>query len=464
MHRATRPPTGSPSSALRAAALIAVLVAGSWAAAPAGPRVRLDLGPTYEFTNLVYHASQPIYVTTLTDSTLNDTTAVFRDSLVIADSPDGELGLLVRVAVGDTAAPERYYYVEPELRLASALVTGHLDGTVRWSGRRGLVVGLDQRLEHSLDQRFGMSRRYDTEFLAGELGLHSTDLNWSLDFRPQLQLDRTNGSLGSYFQDANGDRLELGATHLALSGALLELDSYVGSRAYPDSALRDYREGYAGLRWDQPLPGGLRSMLSGEYERHGGDHPALRHDLFGRGYGSLELVWEAGPWTARGRAEGEIYGYPNPDSVFFDTRLCRAELGAGRSAGPLELELRPRLERLSAPDLPAEDYRQISLLLTATRLAGGFADVSVEAGRRHYLAREEQLASGSEDVQPTHSDFHVYSVSVVLSQPLGRRVALKGSLDYLAEVHDNPAENNHIVFLSTELVGSLGWGGPRPRP
>jgi hypothetical protein len=322
-----------------------------------------------------------------------------------------------------------------------------------------VVLGLDQRFEHSLDQRFGLSRRYDTEALTGELGYRTEDLSWSVDLRPRLQLDRTDGSAGSYFQSSNGGRVELDAAHLTDHGGMLDVQAALGARAYPDSAPRDYREALAGLRWDGPVAGGLRSMLGAQLERRWGDHQTERHDLFSRGEAEVELLLQPGPWQFRARLEADRSDYSNPDSVFFDTRLARAEVGAGRTLGALEVDARPRLEWLIAPSLPVEDYRQVSVVLTATRLAGGFADLSVEVGRRHYLSVQEGVASGSDVVQPTHSDYHLYSASLLLSQPVGSHFALRGSLDYQVEVHDQPADNNHIVFAGLELCYGLRLTG-----
>jgi hypothetical protein len=442
-------------------ALLATLLAVGFQAAPAaaGPRVRLHFGPSYEFTNLVYRSSEPIYLASLYDSTLQDTVAVFRDSLAVADSPEGAGGLFARLTLSDTLDAGRYYWLEPELRVAQGLVTGHLNGGLRWSGARGLVLGLDQGFEHSLDQRFGFSRRYDTESVTGELGWRSSDLAWSVDLRPRVQLDRTDGSSGGYFQDSNGARLELDLAHLSGSGGMLDVQACAGTRAYPDSAVRDYREGLLGLRWDTPIGGGLRSTLAADHERRWGDSATERHDLFSRWHGEAGLALNPGAFDLHARAEVDWYDHRNPDSVFFDTRLVRAEAGVGRELGAFELELRPRFEGLRAPDLPGEDYRQVSVGLTATRLAGGFADLTLEAGRRHYLAVVEGAASGSQDLQATHSDYHLYGASLLLSQPLGSRVQLKGSLDYQVEVHDRPADTNHIVFASLELGYALRLAG-----
>lgn len=438
--------------------LFAAAGAGSRAAS-AGPRLRLDFGPGYDFTNLVYRSSQPIYVGTVFDSLLHDTSTVFRDSVVLASSPEGAAGVFLRISVSDTVASERFYWLEPELRMARALVTGHVYGAFRWSTGHGLVLGADQRFEHTLDQRFGLSRLYNTETFTGSLGLRSADLSWAVDFRPRVQVEHTGGSAGSFFQDSRGARAEISATHLGMSGALLDLDAYVGTRAYPDSALRDYREGYLGVRWDLPLAGALRGSLVGEAENRWGTDAQSRHDLFSRLHGDAEVRLQPDPWVARARLEADRYDYRNPDETFYDSRLLRAEAGAGRTLGPVEAELRPRYEWFRAPAQPGEDYRQFTLRLGLTRLDGGFADLSLEAGRRHYLTPTVSGAAGDSTVLSTHSDFHMYSASLLLSQPLGRALSLKGSLDYQVEVHDDPTDTNHIVFVGLELGYAFRPGG-----
>ena len=76
--------------------------------------------------------------------------------------------------------------------------------------------------------------------------------------------------------------------------------------------------------------------------------------------------------------------------------------------------------------------------------------VQFEAGRRHYLFASGAAADTSSDIG-AHSDYHFYSISALLAQPIGQHFKLKGTLDFQTEVHDNPADNNHIIFLSAEL-------------
>jgi len=459
------PPTGIPSKpvpsvparGLRLQIAIALLLALSAAPrAQARPSVYLELGPAYEYTNLIYRSSDLTYLGTLCDTCGE---ILVHDTLVVNSAPESSPGAYFKLAVGDTAAPGRYYSIEPQLRLENLLVTGHLNGAARWTMESGAFVGLDQRLDHSLDQRFGLSRRYDSEVFAALAGYRTDDLSWSADLRPRVQLDRVNSDTPDYLQNANGARLELTGSHLSETAGTADVDAYVGKKDYPDSALRDYREAYLGLRADQGLMGDLRASLDGEFERHGGDRQAERHDLFRRWEGEAELDWLGLDWSGRGRLQGEAYDYFNPDSIFFTSRIWRAEVGGGRHlTRSFEVELRPRMEWLRAPRLPGEEYRQISLVLGATWLSRGLVDVSFEAGRRHYIGPQVPDSAVALPLLP-HSDYHFYSLSALASRALGPHLRLNGTLDYLAEVHDVPADNNHIVYVSAELgYGFRVWG------
>jgi hypothetical protein len=432
--------------------------------AAARGHARLEIGPAYEYSNLIYRSTDVQFLGTVCDSVIStpgDTAAqesclaaaVFNDSTILASAPEAAAGISARFMFSDTASADRYYYLEPALQLASKLVTGHINGVWRWGNGRGFQLGVDQRFDHSLDQRFGFSRRLDTEILTGVLGYHSADLSWNATVRPGIQIDRTDSDgdpFSDFFQDANGARLGFGLSHFTLSGGYLDLDGHVGARSYPDSALRDYRELYGAFRLGRPLPAHLHTNLLGEYERRGGDSEELRNDLYDRVHGEADVSSESDSWQARVRGSGEWMQYRRPDEVFYDTRLYRLEAGAGPILpGGLELEFKPRGEWLTAPDQGQETYRQLSLGLTATRVGPGFLDLNLEAGRRQYTG----TASGVSTllIVSTHSDYHFYSASLILTQPLLGSVRLKSSLDYSVEVHDRPEDTNHVLFLNLEL-------------
>ncbi len=459
------PPTGMrthlrgfrPQQSCWAAPALALLLLLPFSGSPArAGGARLEIGPAFEYTNLIYRFSDVQVVGTSCDSLLHpggcadsDLTVLFRDTLLISRDPESVRGAYVRLQYADTLGHGRFISLEPELRMARELVTGHLYGSGRWLAGE-VNLGLDQRFDHTLDQRFGLSRRLDSEQLTGLLELRNQDLSWTFQARPRVQLDRTDGDLSNYLQDSNAGRLSFSIDHFDQRGGSVELDLYAGARSYPDTVERNYREFFGGLRVDQMLGGGLRALGAGELERRAGNRADSRHDLFTRWRGEGELDYFADSWKARLRGQADGYNYSNADDVYFDNRLVRLEALYGRDFGlSVGVELKPRLELLRTPSQANEEYNQFSLGLGATRLGGGFLDVLFEAGRRHYLVG----ASSSADtlLATTHTDYHFYSASALLTQPLGEHFRLKGTLDYQAEVHDDSADNNHIIYASAEL-------------
>lgn len=458
------PPTGMrthlrgprPSIAAAIAPALALLLLFMLPGPAEAGGARLELGPAFEYTNLIYRFTDLQVVGTSCDSLLHpggcadsELTVLFRDTLLVSRDPEKVHGAYVRIQYTDTVGSGRFFSIEPELRLARQLVTGHLYGSGRWLA--GPVnIGLDQRFEHTLDQRFGLSRRLDSEQLTGLVELRSSDRSWTFQARPRAQLDRTDGDLGSYLQDSNAGRLSLAIDHFDEQGGSVEMDLYAGARAYPDSAARNYRELFGGLRLDRMLGGGLRALGAGELERRAGGRTDTRHDLFTRWRAEGELDYFANSWKARLRAQSDGYHYQNPDDVYFDNRLLRVDGLYGRDFGlTLGVELKPRFEMLRAASQPDEEYNQVSAGIGATRLGGGLLDVLFEAGRRHYLATSS--ASGDSTSVVAHTDYHLYSASALLTQPVGAHFRLKGTLDYQAEVHDDATDNNHIIFASAEL-------------
>jgi hypothetical protein len=237
-----------------------------------------------------------------------------------------------------------------------------------------------------------------------------------------------------------------------------------GTRAFPDTAARDYREHTLALDGRASVTDAVRLELNAFAERRVARRDSAVGDRFAGADGELGLVVRRGEtleYGPRARVRGQSFDAPTP--TFFDAWIWRYAFVLRRLPDVLtRLELRPEVEFLSTPHfggLPGtasaedrravanEEYDQLALTAEAERLGGAtWWWGTLAGGHRRYLDDGE----GPNDLS-ARSSFWYAEASAYADRKLSERLRLRATADVRREFHRIAADDLTSLDLSLDL-------------
>lgn len=242
-----------------------------------------------------------------------------------------------------------------------------------------------------------------------------------------------------------------------------------GTRAFPDTAARDYREHTLALDGRWSATDGVRLELNSFSERRVAWADSAAGDRFWSVDAEVGVVARAGEmleYGPRARLRGQAFDTPTP--TFFNAWIWRYALFTRLMPDVLtRLELRPEVEFLRTPGfggLPAdsspqdlravanEEYDQLSLTGEAERLGVGSSWWwgSLAGGHRRYL---------DDGVDPndlsSRSSFWYAETSGYAEHRLTDRLRIRGTANLRMEIHRVRADDLTSLDLTLDLRARL---------
>jgi hypothetical protein len=265
---------------------------------------------------------------------------------------------------------------------------------------------------------------------------------------------RSEGATELVTLDRNAGRAWLRWAHAPLTSRWdSELGYGADLRAFPDSTNRDHLEQHGAVTLRGTLPRAGSVTLDTQVDRRTPiyDTPSTRdHFWSGHGDGTVFV-----PLHERLTAElwlmADGYRYDHPDSsVYFDYTLLSAQPSLHWTlARDWGLRLGPRFEDLLAPEVPAERYRQVELVVEAERLhLGDWLSLSPSAGWRQYERSSSTLSLAEPDL---HSSYLFVEGEAFGDFGLPGRVRLRFSGSARYESHEDPSQDANSLYGSIDI-------------
>jgi hypothetical protein len=265
---------------------------------------------------------------------------------------------------------------------------------------------------------------------------------------------RTEGATELVTLDRNAGRAWLRWSHAPLTSRWdSELGYGADLRAFPDSTNRDHLEQHGAVTLRGTLPRAGSVTLDTQVDRRTPiyDTPSTRdHFWSGHGDGTVFV-----PLHERLTAElwlmADGYRYDHPDSsVYFDYTLLSVQPSLHWTlARDWGLRLGPRFEDLLAPEVPAERYRQVELVVEAERLhLGDWLSLSPSAGWRQYERSSSTLSLAEPDL---HSSYLFVEGEAFGDFGLPGRVRLRFSGSARYESHEDPSQDANSLYGSIDI-------------
>ncbi|MEP7027655.1 MAG: hypothetical protein ABI960_03580 [Candidatus Eisenbacteria bacterium] len=387
-----------------------------------------------------------------------------------------------------TAVTGRLSVADPRARVVAEAITRLFGASGRWTLDASNVFGvgptvlrdagrvaagaalspaLKARVEGEVDARRDDtfdSRREDRR-AAGRTSLLWTSADHATGARLFGRIEGLRSSAGTLalFPDYDYKQVGLDLDRFGLAGHATASYAY-GTRAFPDTSVRNYREHTLALdaRWQLANP--VRIEIDALGERRRAPRDSALGDRFVSTDSELRLLVTRGEhfeWGGLARARGQVYDAPTP--TFFNAWIWRYALIARVIPEPLSrIEFRPEIELLRTPrfggvpagtgagDLAAvanEEYDQLGLVAEAERLGeGAWWWGTLSGGHRRYLDDGADPSDLS-----ARSSFWYAEVSAYAERRLGAGLRLRASADGRFEFHRATTDNLATLDLTLGL-------------
>jgi hypothetical protein len=311
------------------------------------------------------------------------------------------------------------------------------------------------RAEYRHDRTFGRDLEESRASGSARLKRSWAAIESSTELSANGEWLRSHGTGAEFVPDRHGGGLALRFEREPLTGAEWQLGYGAATRVFPDTSERDHVEQRAEAVWRRDLAGGHRFELNGEFVRRTTLQSAPTSlDRFRNGEleAGLDLLL-GGNWGLSVRARTELLRYDERDTtVFFDYDLTRVELEPRWTDRAWSVSFGPRLERLSSPDSPSDEYFEIGGASDVEWTHGAWWSVSLAGGWREYTS---ELASapipGALPVSASRSSFAFAQLDVLGDQPLLANLRVRVIASGRLEWHTDPAQDARSLYISLDL-------------
>jgi len=402
--------------------------------------IRFELGAASDVTNEQFY-----------EATFDDTTLTGRR---LASSPEVRAAAVGAVeGVGRLGRGPRLWFRE-EGTFGDKLMRSYTRFDLSGTPRSGLRLSLSPQLDLRHDRSFGDDRR-EAEFRPeGRARLTTIGRSNLLDLLVGGDWFRSEGTTELVTLDRNAGRAWLRWTRAPLASRWdTELGYGADVRAFPDSTNRDHVEQHGAATLRGMLPGAGSATIDVQLDRRAPIHatPSTR-DRFWSGHGDGAVFL---PLHERLTAELWLtldgYRYDDPDtSVYFDYTLVSAQPSLHWTlAHDWAVRLGPRFEALLAPEVPAERYRQVALVIEGERLhLGDWLSLAPSAGWREYERSAATLSLTEPDL---HSSYLFVEGEAFGDFGLPGRVRLRFSGSARYESHEDPSQDANSLYGSIDV-------------
>jgi len=259
---------------------------------------------------------------------------------------------------------------------------------------------------------------------------------------------RTRGDTTSYLYDYDLLRARLGAG--AGAGWLPVWEGTVEGtwKRVPGDRPGGYGEVRAGGSWRKP-DGAAHLDLDLRFREYA--VPGVGRDVLSLEAGSGTRILERGAGSLSLRTRTTVSDYRGEDELYFDALEVEGHLPWQQPAGDWTLTAGPAGGLLVDLDRGGRDYVQGSVEGGLNRLvgAGGFVDLSAEAGYRDYRSGAAdwiEIATLSTSV--LRSDTWLFEVLGLADIPLGSRFTLNVLASSSWEIHVHESERVQVTYAS----------------
>lgn len=429
----------------RASAQLGAL-AGTPAAADS-TRLFIDVGVGGDVSNFIFF-----------EQSFDSTAFEQRTTVSDPETRVGGLGIVRVVGAHGRLA----WQVADELRAGNTLLRNFTTAGVAFRTGATSTASLDLEADLRRDTSFGL-RRSDARLGALAAGRWFTrDRAWSSRLFARAERVRGDEASEALFPDFDWRQAGLDLDHLWNAGTATVNYAY-GTRAFPDTAARDYREhdlGVSGL-WRATDQLGFDAW--GSAARRLAYRDSAVGDRLWQGDLEARATWRAGSTLElglRSRLRGVTYDQPTP--TFFNGRFYRYALFVRRAGIENTVELRPEIEFARTPEfggLPpgasdedrqavaGEEYDELAIRIEVERfVAAGWWALTPGVGRRNYL----DAATSAEDLS-ARSDFWYVELAGFADRKLGRRLTARATADLRWEEHTVPSDDARSLTVAAEL-------------
>jgi hypothetical protein len=372
----------------------------------------------------------------------------------LVDSPESRVAGVFHLNMRGTRSDQLVsYQLHDELSLGNKVHRNVL--WLNWRDKRALdwQFDLSPRLEFRRDQTFDRDLDEWRGRIDGRVR-HMVGDPWTFaELKGAGEFVRTSGTGSTFLLDRQAAYGGLGFDHAPLFGSEWHLGYRMAARSFPDSADRNHLEHGIEARWRKDFLGGHWLQIEADGYKRLTQHDArTSRDNFLETESTLEgtVRWgDVSSW--RTRLTLETLDYDREDStLYFDYRVGRLQTGPRIQLDRWTFTLGPRIELLSSPRNPVEQYHEYAGSIEVELMGrdGSWWSLTPVVGRRNY---EELVTDDPIDAVAVHSSYTFYELGLIADQPIGGGVRLRLFGSGRLEQHVDSAQDARSLYFSIDV-------------